>query len=111
LFPMRWISITGVPMLLNRKKVLIADPSPIFRRTLKAAIETNETLVDVAEADSINVAEDILGNHQMDVVFLEIEFPADDGMRLIDFIKGLAADIRIVVLTPSGFSGAQKGRT
>jgi DNA-binding NarL/FixJ family response regulator len=99
LFPMRWISITGVPMLLNRKKVLIADPSPIFRRTLKAAIETNETLVDVAEADSINVAEDILGNHQMDVVFLEIEFPADDGMRLIDFIKGLAADIRIVVLT------------
>jgi DNA-binding NarL/FixJ family response regulator len=35
----------------------------------------------------------------MDVVFLEIEFPADDGMRLIDFIKGLAADIRIVVLT------------
>ena len=78
---------------------MIADPSPIFRRTLKAAIETNETLVDVSEADNIDAAEGILRNHQMDVVFLDIAFPTDDGMRLIGFIKGLAADIRIVVLT------------
>jgi DNA-binding NarL/FixJ family response regulator len=86
-------------MLLNRKKVMIADPSPIFRRTLKAAIETNETLVDVSEADSIDAAEDILRNHQVDVVFLDIGFPEDAGMGLIDFIKDLAADIRIIVLT------------
>ena len=86
-------------MLLNRKKIMIADPSPIYRRALKAAIETNETLVDVSEADSIDAAEDILRNHQVDVVFLDIGFPEDAGMGLIDFIKGLAADIRIVVLT------------
>ena len=86
-------------MILNRKKVMIADPSPIFRRTLKAAIETNETLVDIAEADSINAAEDILRNQRPDVVFLDIGFPEDEGMRLIELIRASAPDIRIVVLT------------
>ena len=86
-------------MILNRKKVMIVDPSPIFRRKLKAAIQTNETLVDVIEAGTINAAEDILRNQQLDVVFLDMEFPQDDGIRLIETIKGMARDSRIVVLT------------
>lgn len=86
-------------MRLVRKKVMIVDPSPIFRRQLKATIQTNETLVDVTEADTINAAEGILRNQQIDVVFLDIGFPQDGGFDLIETIKGVAADIRIVVLT------------
>ena len=86
-------------MQLVRKNVLIVDPSPIFRRQLKETIQTNETLVDVIEAETINAAEGILRNQPIDVVFLEIGFPQDGGLDLIDTIKGVAADICIVVLT------------
>ena len=86
---------------------MIVDPSPIFRRQLKATIQTNETLVDVIEADTINAAESILRNQQIDVVFLDIGFPQEGGFDLIETIKGVASDIRIVVLT-SHDSAAQQ---
>ena len=89
----------GVSMILNRKKVLIVDPSPIFRRKLKAIIQTNETLVDVTEAGTVNAAEDILRNQPIDVVILDIGFPQKAGIGLIDTIEGMASGIRIVVLT------------
>ena len=94
-------------MLLNRKKVMIIDPSPIFRRKLKAAIQTNETLVDVIEAGTINAAEDILRNQQIDVVFLDIGFPQEPVIRLIDAIKGVARDMRLVVLASHDSAAAQ----
>jgi hypothetical protein len=47
-------------LMFDRKKVLILDPSPIFRRTLKEVIRTSETRVDIREADNADQAEDIL---------------------------------------------------
>jgi DNA-binding NarL/FixJ family response regulator len=85
-------------MLLNRKTVLIVDPSPIFRRKLKGTIQTNETLVDVIEADTSGQAEVIVGDQQIDVVFLDIGFPQEQVVQLIDAIDGAAGDIRLVVL-------------
>ena len=85
-------------MPMNRKKVMIVDPSPIFIRKLKTTIQTNETLVDVIEAVTINAAEDILRNQQLDVVFLDIGFPQEQVVRLIDAIKGAAREMRLVLL-------------
>ena len=86
-------------MRLDRKKVMIVDASPIFRRKLKAVIQTNETLVDVIEADTINAAEAILKNQPIDVVFLDMGFPQDGSLGLIDTITSMASGIRMVVLT------------
>lgn len=94
-------------MLLNRKKVMIVDPSPIFSRKLKATIQTNETLVDVIEAGTINAAEDILSNQQLDVVFLDIGFPQEQVVRLIDAIKGAARDMRLVLLASHDSAATQ----
>ena len=94
-------------MLLNRKTVLIVDPSPIFRRKLKATIQTNETLVDVIEADDTGQAEVILSNQQLDVVFLDIGFPQEQVVQLIDAIDGAAGDIRLVVLAGHDSAAAQ----
>ncbi len=94
-------------MLLNRKTVLIVDPSPIFRRKLKATIQTNETLVDVIEADNTGQAEGILGKQQLDVVFLDIGFPPEQVIRLIDALDGAAGDIRLVVLASHDSAAAQ----
>ena len=94
-------------MLLNRKKVMIVDPSPIFRRKLKAAIQTIETLVDVIEADDIGQAEGIMGKQQLDVVFLDIGFPQEQVVQLIDAIDGAAGDTRLVVLAGHDSAAAQ----
>ena len=97
-------------MLLNRKKVMLVDPSPIFRRKLKAAIQTIETLVDVIEADDIAQAEDILGKQQLDVVFLDIGFPREQVLQLIDAFTGAAEDIRLVVLASHDAAATQAAR-
>jgi DNA-binding NarL/FixJ family response regulator len=94
-------------MLLNRKKVVIVDPSPIFRRKLKATIQTNETLVDVFEADTIKAAEDMVRNQQPDVVFLDIGFPQEQVVRLIDAISSAAGDMRLVALAGQDAAPAQ----
>jgi DNA-binding NarL/FixJ family response regulator len=94
-------------MLLNRKKVMIVDPSPIFRRKLKAIIQTNETLVDVIEADSTGQAEVTLRNQPPDVVFLDLGFPQDQVVQLTDVIDGAAGDIRLVVLAGHDAAAAQ----
>lgn len=85
--------------MLRRKKVMLVDPSPIFRLQLKEAIQTNETLVDVIEAENVDQANDILRNHQPEVVFLDIALPEEAGIGLIASIKAVAADTRIVVVT------------
>ncbi|MBR9986477.1 MAG: response regulator [Desulfosarcina sp.] len=94
-------------MLLNRKTVLIVDPSPIFRRKLKVTIQTNETPVDVIEADNTGQAEVILSNQQIDVVFLDIGFPQEQVVQLIDAIDGAAGDMRLVVLAGHDAMAAQ----
>jgi YesN/AraC family two-component response regulator len=85
---MNWISRTGVPML-RRKNVMIVDPSPIFRRQLKATIQTNETLVNVSEAENAHQANDILRKQPPDVVFLDVALPLESGLRLIDVHQGV----------------------
>ncbi len=93
--------------MLRRKKVMLVDPSPIFRNKLKEAILTNETLVDVIEADDIGQAEGILGKQQLDVVFLDIGFPREQVLRLIDAFKGAAGDMRLVVLASHDSAAAR----
>lgn len=85
--------------MLNRKKVLILDPSPIFRRTLKEVIQTSETHVDIREAENTDQAENILKNDPPDVVFFDIALPRDNGIEFIESIKGMVPESRIVVLT------------
>lgn len=91
----------------NRKKVLIVDSSPIFRRTLKKVIQTGDVAVDVAETQDADRAVHLVEEHPVDVVFLDIAVPTKrqsavaegNGFALIEAIKAIAPDSRVVVLT------------
>jgi len=85
--------------MMQRKKILIVDPSPNYLRQLKETIETHETLVDVSAAPDSERAREILRKHLPDVAFIEVEMPLDEGLALIRSIRRLAPDSRIVVLT------------
>ena len=84
---------------LAHKKVLIVDPSPIFRRTLKDVIQTTEPQVEIHEADSAAQAKAILKNESSDVIFIELALPQNNGIELIETVKEMVPNIRIVVLT------------
>ncbi len=85
--------------MIDRKKVLVLDPSPIFRRALKEVIQTIETHVDVVEAGDTEQAETILRTESPDVVFIDIAIPGYNGVAFIASVKALVPDSRIVVLT------------
>ena len=82
-----------------RHKILILDPSPIFRRTLKSVIENSESHVDVTEAGNSDQATPLIRKQAPDVVFLDIALPRGNGIDFISRIKGITPDTRIVVLT------------
>ncbi len=85
--------------MFDRRKILLVDPSTIFRRTLKDVIETNETFVEVLEAESSDQAESLIARNTPDVVFMDIALPQNDGIQFIASIKRMAPRARIVVLT------------
>lgn len=82
-----------------RQKIMVLDPSPIFRRTLKSVIEATETYVEVMEAEDVDDARRILTDKSPEVVFLDIALPRDNGIQFIAAIKEMAPDTRVVVLT------------
>ena len=85
--------------MLQRKTVLIADPSTDFRQRLKEAIYEHETLVDVVEADDPGQVAGILRHRPPDVVFAEIDLPLTEGGRLVAAVRSLAPESRIIVLS------------
>ena len=85
--------------MTNQKKVLIIDPSPIFRQTLKEVIKARVTYAEIHEANSAGQAEYILKKARPDVVFIDIALPLGDGIRFISSIKGMSPQSSVVVLT------------
>ena len=83
----------------DRQHILIVDPSPIFRRTLKEVIQGTKAHVSVSEADSTDQAETHLKRKSPDVIFLDIAFPDNNGIQFISAIKRIAPDTRVVVLS------------
>ncbi len=85
--------------MIAAKKVLILDQSAIFRKTLKEVVQTSETHVQVKEADNAAQARAIMKTDPMDVVFLDIALPRENGIAFIAAIKAMLPESRIVVLT------------
>jgi CheY-like chemotaxis protein len=97
-FPGRRYNPQERPMA-NRKKALIIDQSPVFRRTLKDVIQTSEPHVAIQQAPGADQALRILEKETQDVVFMDIVLPGGNGMEFIGRIKDLLPHTRIVVLT------------
>jgi len=85
--------------MVQQKKALIIDQSPIFSHTLKEVIQMSAPHVIVTEVHNTDQALGILMNQSPDVVFLDIAFPRGNGIEFIGNIKGMLPDTRIVVLT------------
>jgi len=83
----------------NPKKVMILDPSPIFRRTLSKVIQKSVGQVEINAAENFDQARKILKKEPPDVVFFDIALPTDNGIEQIAAIKRLVPRSQVVVLT------------
>jgi len=83
----------------SRQKILIIDPSPIFRNTLKEVIRTTQSHVEIDEVGDTEQAEQIISQRPADVVFLDIALPGNNGIPFIGRIKRLVPRACVVVLS------------
>lgn len=80
-------------------KVLIADDHPIFRRGLRAVIESDPALQVVAEVDNGAVALKKIEELEPDVAVLDVNMPQADGLTVAKTIREKHLPIVPVFLT------------
>jgi DNA-binding NarL/FixJ family response regulator len=83
----------------RRKRVVIIDPSKIYRRTLKEIIQTYEVGIEVTATAAFDRIADSLRHAPPSAAIVDIATPHDNGLRLIEKIKTASPNTRIVVLT------------
>ncbi len=73
-------------------KVLIADDHPIFRKGLRAVIESDSLLKVIAESDDGKSALSQIEQLEPDIAVLDVDMPLADGLTVAQTIrsKGLA---------------------
>lgn len=92
----------------DTKKVLICDPSALFRRTLKWVLKRSARQVEVTEAESIDQALSLLKRKPQDAVILDIAHPKGNGFGLLAEIKGLMKKGAIIVVSSHDSSEHRK---
>jgi DNA-binding NarL/FixJ family response regulator len=78
---------------------MIVDPSPIFRSTLIDVLQKHVSSISIEETDTGDKARNLLNDACIDVVFLEIALPGNNGIQLIATIKDIDPNTTIVVIT------------
>jgi CheY-like chemotaxis protein len=82
-----------------RKRVLVIDDDPTFRKIAEVALADIGTLVDTAEDGSKAIAR--LDADNYDLVVVDLEMPGTDGFGVIRHVRTNArlADLPIIVIT------------
>jgi NarL family two-component system response regulator LiaR len=80
-------------------RVLIAEDHPIMRQGLGVVLDAYDDLVLVGEAENGEQAVQLAQALKPDVIVMDIQMPAKDGLAAIQEISDLRLDTRILVLT------------
>lgn len=81
----------------DRIRVLVADDEPRARQSLRALLTTQPHVLLIAEAANGQEALDRVGQHQPDVVLLDVRMPELDGLEATRQIKARWPGIRVIV--------------
>jgi len=79
-----------------KTRCLIVDDEPLARELIRGHIQKLENFEVVAECDNAMKAMDILRNHSIDLMFLDIKMPQMTG---IDFLKTLKRPPKVIITT------------
>lgn len=80
-------------------KIIIADDHALLRRGLRGVIESEPRLQVIAEADNGETALALIGEHEPDVVVLDLDMPGKDGFDVTRAIQGKNLATDVIILT------------
>ena len=80
-------------------RIVVADDSPHFRRSICNILQREANLSVVAEAEDGLAAVQAAEKHRPDLVLMDISMPVMDGFDATRIIKSKFPDARILVLT------------
>jgi DNA-binding NarL/FixJ family response regulator len=80
-------------------RIVVADDSPLYRRTVRNILEKQPNLQVVAEAGDGVYAVQAVKIHRPDVVLMDITMPVRDGIEATRIIKSNLPKVRIIVLS------------
>jgi len=81
------------------RRILIADDSPVIRRTIRSWIEAKTDCEVCGEAGDGKTAVRLVDRLRPDTVILDVAMPVMTGLQAADEIIGNAPKTHIVVLT------------
>jgi DNA-binding NarL/FixJ family response regulator len=80
-------------------EIVIADDHPIFRRGLKAMIESETDLKIVAEADNGEAALEAISKYEPDIAVLDLDMPKMGGFEIAQRVQEKNLAVGIIFLT------------
>ncbi|MEI7483799.1 MAG: response regulator transcription factor [Ignavibacteriota bacterium] len=83
----------------NIKSIIIADDHPIFRNGLKQILLTNDKIKLLGEAANGEEALNLIVNLKPDVAVLDLDMPVLNGLEILEKLKTLKTDTKIIMLT------------
>lgn len=84
---------------MNVLTVLIVDDHPLFRKGMRALLESMPDIEVIGEAISGKEAVEMATAHQPDVVLMDLQMPKGSGLAAIREIGKTSPNIRILVVT------------
>ena len=85
--------------MAERIRVAIADDHPVVRDGLAAMLETQPDLEVVGQAENGPDAVTLVSSHEPDVLLLDLEMPALDGVGVLRRLRELHVRTRTIVFT------------
>ena len=80
-------------------RIIMADDHPIVRQGLRKMIETDQSLIIVAEANDGEIALKLILEHQPNVAILDIDMPKMDGFEVVRELQKLKLSVETIFLT------------
>ena len=80
-------------------RLMLADDHALFREGLRSILDTYEDLKVVAEAAHGKELQDLLSQHAVDVVLLDLKMPEMDGLQVTDWLRDRHPEVRIIILS------------
>lgn len=70
-------------------RVLIVEDHPLFRQGLRNALEDDDGIRVVAEADTVTLGLQAIEKHRPEVVLVDLKLPGEDGLTLVRHLRDI----------------------
>ena len=93
------LAANGGHPVLERLRLIIADPDPLARRAIRDSLRAEDGFVVSAEAKDGLEAVELAVHYRPDLVLMEVALPAGDGISACREITSRAPEVRVVMFS------------